>query len=261
VTSRFWDIEDAEHVWKFWQKNYFSAAEFPTLGRLKRGSPVGADAYGYHDSYPLKYATYELSDMPTDQSDKYPPLEIFRSQRGDPHFHGQLRELYVNFLQMIKKRVDDRCARKHLTYQTIVFTMPSQWGGKGNSIHDTFESIIREVWAVESFPEPILFIFEIEALAHALIHEAGQEFQQYDQVMLIDCGGHITVRIFPNSSGPNKIQSSKRLPWREAFSLFELRWSALSDPHAPPPFYQVGDSHSTTLTRPIMFLVPFSNPF
>jgi hypothetical protein len=190
----FSDVDDSEHMWKTWQKNVFAPTEFPSVGRLKRGNPVGADAYGHHDSYPLKYAMYELAHISGDETGKHAPLDIFRSGKADPSFHARLRELCVAFFQLIRKKVDHHCHVKNLAYSTLVLTMPTQWGGEANKpVHDAYESIIRTVWSRDIFSGPIHFVFEIEGLAHALMHEAAEVMEQYDQILFMDCGGHSFV--------------------------------------------------------------------
>jgi hypothetical protein len=192
-TLGFSDVGDSEHVYKTWQKNVFSQNEFPSLGRLKRGNPVGADAYGYHDSYLLKYTMYELAGLSESEINKYPPLDAFSVHRRNPLFRDQLRDLDIAFFHLIRRKVDRHCRVKNLTYSTLVLTMPTQWGGDGKPIQDAFESVIRAVWSEEIYDGNLHFIFEIEGLAHALIHEDKEELQEYEQILFVDLGGHSAV--------------------------------------------------------------------
>lgn len=186
--NKFSNVQDYENGARIWQKDLFSAKEFPTVGVLGPDLKVGAEAFGDANSINLKYALSLIGGLEPAEIEKYPPLKSLAQKLDIPGIRDELANLIASFFKMIRSRVDLHCRKKNLEYTRLAFTFPSQWGTY-KTILETYESIIRKVWLTHQ----IIFITEIEGLAHALISEASNDLQPYDEVTFADFGGHTMV--------------------------------------------------------------------
>ncbi|KAK3333328.1 hypothetical protein B0T19DRAFT_458502 [Cercophora scortea] len=172
------------------QDSLFSKGDFPASCCPFSKNPlenVGEKAIELPRNVSAKYLMYLLANADDLVLEQYPLSHELRQRRGDAAFLATCRQILVQLLKNLRKRVDHVCEKKLLEYTEIVLTIPIQWEKPFQTV---YVSIVAEAFGWEGKEDSISVALEADALAHYIINEEQRELEDWQYVLFLDFGGH-----------------------------------------------------------------------
>ncbi|KAJ4402425.1 hypothetical protein N0V85_005307, partial [Neurospora sp. IMI 360204] len=153
---------------------------------------IGADAASEPGHVSAKYLMYILANVDDAVMADYPLPADLMALKGDAQLREDCQTILAMLFGRLRERVDDYTKRKHLFFDEIILTIPSQWDARFEAV---YESIIKEVFTYENeegakVKKDVHFCGEADALARYIILHEERELEDWEVVLFLDFGGH-----------------------------------------------------------------------
>ncbi|KAL1860372.1 hypothetical protein Daus18300_009285 [Diaporthe australafricana] len=127
------------------------------------------------DDHPFTKALYDHSkSLPSDAARK--------------HINDILDDIIFRFLNQIVQRILDQCKEAGVKLRLLALCIPQTWSRRETSIQDYLSPIIDKTVAGKDIE--ITFALEAQCQAQYLIHKYPRQLRGYDELMVLDFGGH-----------------------------------------------------------------------